>query len=488
MGVQFRGPPPPIAQSILLPPQQKDSHKPSPSASLGRTKGSNLHIRRSYSCMDPLFIIERKERAIQQELQLLLDAQSTGLVRGFGGMAGSDGASDAGSSTPTTASIAGRSRERDGGASFVPVRQPKKKVLSLRGARRGLLRDMGTLAEVKEEESRVLAEEIGRRERVLEQVRVWEERMEAVRGELDTYSGTDQKVRGGGEEGMEIISLQKEERELESEIRELEERLMQMRARKNWIGERIREGVNRREARLSSYRGALREVESEVKEFLRRPPIERSIVMGREEGFTALPPARRTLGLASEWWNKELDSLSARKIAAEAEKGALDEGAEIWTSTIEVVTGFEEDLRRQMASNLAQDTAGLREQVSKMGEVIEKLEHNLGIAESKRWNLLVCAVGAELEAFKEGEAILRGSLGMSPSQKGSEEIGNEDTFYSTDDGVNGLEVTTEGLKEGGSNRREDIGREDSREESEDDGPNLAELMVDQRSLDEGGVD
>ena len=488
--MQFQGPPPPISQSILLPARRGDAKQQhSPSGSLGRDSGSKFHTRQPSSGMDPLLIIERKERAIQRELQVLLDAQSTGLVRGFGGTVGSDAASDAGSATPTTTSAAGRSREREEGGGYVPVRQPKKKVLSLRGARRGLLKDMETLAGVKEEESLVLDEEIKRRERVLERAKMWEKRMEAVRGELESYSDGRHDVRGGGEESTEILALQKEERDVDNETRDLEDRLMQLRARKNWLGERIREGINRREARLSSYRGALREVESDVKEFLRRPPVERSIVMGKEEGFTALPPARRTLGMASEWWSKELAVLSDRKSAVEAEKGALEEGAEIWTSTIETVTAFEEDLRQQMAANKAQDNAALREQVGKMRDVIDKLERNLGIAESKHWNLLVCAIGAELEAFKEGEAILRGALGMrsSSGERGSAE--NEDTFYSTEDGANGLEVTTEGLKEGNSKEREEpLVREDSREESEDDGPNLAELMVDHSGRDGSGVD
>jgi hypothetical protein len=486
--VQFQGPPAPIAQSVLLPTHQRgDARHSSPSGFQSRNSNSKLQARQSSSGMDPLLIIERKERAIQQELQVLLDAQSTGLVRGFGGGLSSDGASDAGSATPTTSSAAERSRSREEGGGYVPVRQPKKKVLSLRGARKGLLKDMATLAGVKEEESLVLDAEIKRRERVLEQTSRWQEKMEAMRGQLESYSEMRHDVRGGGEESAEILALQKEERGIDGEIRDLEDRLMQLRARKNWLGERIREGINRREARLSSYRGALKEVESDVKEFLRRPPVARSIVMGKEEGFAALPPDRRTLGMVSEWWGKEVAALSDRKSLVEAEKGALEEGAEIWSSTMETVTTFEEDLRKQMTANKAQDNAGLREQVGKMRDVIDKLERNLGVAESKHWNLLVCAIGAELEAFKEGEGILKGALGMSSSSGGRESVENEDTFYSTEDGVNGLEVTTEGLKEG-SKKEEVLAREDSREESEDDGPNLAELMVDHTSREEAGVD
>jgi len=520
--VQFEGPPPPIAQSVLLAPQHGNANRSSASSSLGVPRPAT-HIRRpsGSASIDPLLVIERKERAIQQELQILLDAQSAGLVQGFGGhVPGSDGMSDTGSSTPTIGRPAGRSRERDRGPGIVPVRQPRKKVLSLRGARRALLKDIGTLAGVKEEESRFLDQEIERREHVLERVKGWEKKMEAMRGELSSYSGTGLEGQRDSEESREIAELQTEERALESEIRDLEERLMQMRARKKWLGERIKEGINRREARLSSYRGALKEVETEVKEFLRRPPVERSSVMGGEEGFMALPPHRRTLEMAREWWDRELDTLSSRRTAAETEKGALEEGARIWASTIEVVTKFEDELRSQMASNQTQDSGVLREQVGKMREVIETLEHNLRVVQSKGWNLLVCAVGAELEAFKEGEGILARALDTVESREDKGELEHEDTFHSTREELDGLEVAMEGLngsqiRRGEGEEQQNQGSEDeglndlvvamdglnrsqirtglgvNREEvqeSEDEGPNLAELMIDRGNHEERDVD
>jgi hypothetical protein len=243
-----------------------------------------------------------------------------------------------------------------------------------------------------------------------------------------------------------------------------------MKARKRWLGERINEGVNRREARLSSYRGALREVESEVKEFLARPPIPVSVVMNDQEGFTALPAHRRTLEMAKDWWNKEISHLETRKAVVEKEKSALEEGVQIWEDSIQVVTEFEDDLRLQMGRNQVQDAEMLRKQISKMRTVIEKLEETLRVAEDKAWNLLICAVGAELEAFKEGYSILKGALETFQSANGQrdEMDGGDDRNAST----NGLEELN----------REQVRTESSeREDSEDDGPNLAELLVDGRS-------
>jgi hypothetical protein len=343
----------------------------------------------------------------------------------------------------------------------VPVRQPKRRVVGLRGARRGMLRDMEELISIKREEEGVLHGEIVRRNEVLGHVEVYEQKIEGAKNQLSEYSGLRGSIsregEGGGEEGREIEELKTEERAVENEIREMEDRLAQMKARKRWLGERINETVNKREARLSSYRGALRDVEMEVKEFLKRPPIHVSIVMGDEEGFVALPPGRRTLGMAKEWWNKEVTQLQLRKQEAQKEKAALEEGATLWEESIGIVTEFEDDLRKQMDSNEVQDVERLREQIIKMGGVTTKLGDTLGIAADKGWNLLICAVGAELEAFKEGEAILRGVLGQNENEQCEEES------------------NTNGVK-----RRESSEMEDS----EDDGPNLAELLVDRGDPDD----
>lgn len=173
-----------------------------------------------------------------------------------------------------------------------------------------------------------------------------------------------------------------------------------------------------------------------------------------------------------------------------------------------------------MASNQTQDSGVLREQVGKMREVIETLEHNLRVVQSKGWNLLVCAVGAELEAFKEGEGILARALDTVESREDKGELEHEDTFHSTREELDGLEVAMEGLngsqiRRGEGEEQQNQGSEDeglndlvvamdglnrsqirtglgvNREEvqeSEDEGPNLAELMIDRGNHEERDVD
>lgn len=467
----FDAPPPPIAASVMLsPPSQGTQRGTSRESGRGNITKRSLGV----ASVDPLVVLERRERAIQRDLQLLLDAQSAGLIHGFGGGGGEE-ASDAGSNTPTTRSVNGSSARRGSGSGnrgIMPVRQPKSKPIGLRGARRGLLREMGELVEVKDEEATVLNNEISRREILLRKIGTWEERISGVKGKLETANGEV-------EESREIKELKSEEKAVDAEIREMEDRLAAMKARKRWLGERIKEGVNKREAKLSSYRGALKEAEAEVKEFLRRPPIATSVIMGEEEGFSALPPSRRTLGMARDWWAKEIHALKERKGEVETEREALEEGARLWGESVKAVVGFEDELRVQMGSR----DGDLRGQIGKMRSVIEALENVRDGAEERGWNLLVCAVGAEVEAFKQGRGILMGALGMvDEEERKGEEEGTENGLDELDGGKLDRQASSETAESEDDGRNlaelERQVRLEREESEESDGPNLAELLVD----------
>jgi pyruvate kinase len=49
-------------------------------------------------------------------------------------------------------------------------------------------------------------------------------------------------------------------------------------------------------------------------------------------------------------------------------------------------------------------------QLDKMRAVMQGLEERVHVAEENGWNLLICAIGAELEAFRQAEGMLRGAL------------------------------------------------------------------------------
>ncbi|EDO02093.1 hypothetical protein SS1G_04569 [Sclerotinia sclerotiorum 1980 UF-70] len=361
--IQFAAPPPPIAGSVVAlgmggkmgisldgsrSPSLRGSLVREARRSVGGLKSIGVSVGGSVQ-VDTLLGLERRERALQAELQMLLDAQGEGLLAGFGG-GGGDMRDGSGNSTPYD--------------EIVTTGQPKKRTIGLKAARKGLLRDMSELADVKGEEGDLLGEEIERREMCIAKTKDWKIRIEEAKKEIGEFISVDttiagstsldrernESTQGKSEEDREIAELRTEERAVANEIRETEDRLLQMKARKNWLGERIKERVNQRESRLSSYRGALKEVESEVQEFLTRPPAMVSISMGDEEGFMALPPKRRTLEIAEEWWNKEINSLQERKLEVEKEKEALEDGAKYWEESVGTVIRFEDELRESMKS------------------------------------------------------------------------------------------------------------------------------------------
>jgi hypothetical protein len=290
----------------------------------------------------------------------------------------------------------------------IPVRQPRRKKIGLKGARRGILGAMEELLAVKEHEGVIVDEEIDALKSLLSQVNVWEKKMSSFQQEMRRISF--------GTEGREIGELKTEKSAVETEIKELEERLVNLRARERHLSRRIEEVGNRTEAEMSSFREGRRGVENEVNEFLRRPPVlEVAIaVITRQangpsegEGFLSLPPKRRTLEMARDWLSSTLSTLCTHREATEKEKEALGQGATMWNDTVSLVTTFEEDLRVQMSGRQQLAIQDLKQQLNRMGAIVRDLEGKAREAEEKRWNLLICAIGAELEAFREGESLLR---------------------------------------------------------------------------------
>ncbi|KAF7893289.1 uncharacterized protein EAF02_000827 [Botrytis sinoallii] len=384
--IQFAAPPPPIVGSVAGLGNIGRSLDGSGSSHLRGSvvrEGRGVGILKSVGSAvgssaqnDSLLGLERRERALQAELQMLLDAQSEGLMQGFGG--GGNREEHSGSSTPTTRSLQ-RDRDRQGGRSTegahvrtIPVRQPKRKSIGLRGSRKGLLRNMGLLADVKVEEDELLTEEIKRREMCIAKTKDWKIRIDEVKREIGEFVSADitnNRVSSPNEEShqsphaskseedREIAELRTEERAVENEIRETEDRLLQMKARRSWLADRINERVNQRESRLSSYRGALREVESEVQIFLTRP-----------DGYE----------MAEEWWSKEINSLQARKLEVQKEKEALEDGAKLWEESVKTIVNFEDELRENMKSSKVGDIEGFKMQIDSGEQRLESVGGGCG--------------------------------------------------------------------------------------------------------------
>ncbi|KAL2194985.1 pyruvate kinase [Corynascus similis CBS 632.67] len=146
--------------------------------------------------------------------------------------------------------------------------------------------------------------------------------------------------------------------------------------------------------------------------------------------FLRLRPERRTAEMAREWWEKEVAMLERRKREVDKERTALEQGVEVWREAVKLVSEFEAELRSQIRDNGKAETNSkvkgknkegepasppppeqlMYAQLDRMRVVMAGLEERLHVAEENGWNLLICAIGAELEAFRQAENMLQEAL------------------------------------------------------------------------------
>ncbi|RKF60094.1 putative autophagy-related protein 28 [Erysiphe neolycopersici] len=393
--------PPSITRSLLL------------RKSITQSTIMPLEFRDRNTKPDQLLALYRREKATQTDIQHLLDAQSAALLQGY-----DESGEDLSENSSRTS--ADKKLQNVSSSRVVPVRQPQKKLIGLRGARSGLTAKMEELIYIKREELTVYEHEISVRNNAITVAKNWEIKLNKLNEQLNNYSDDSNieawRDKDIDKEKSEFTRLKEEEKTVETKIRQVENELIQLIARQEWIRGRIDESANKKEARLSSYRGALRNAEFEIKEFLRNPPVPNSFVMGEEKSFTTLSASKRSLTMAIEWWEKESSQASLSKQKAEEEKKALEEGIQVWEPTIQIISEFENDLREKLKSERTMDVVDLKDQITKIDSIIKNLEINLHTAARRGWNLLICAIGAELEAFKKGQNILKMSLVISENE------------------------------------------------------------------------
>ncbi|KAL7796795.1 hypothetical protein V8C37DRAFT_328417 [Trichoderma ceciliae] len=462
----FAGPPPPITASMLI---SKDSARVNSVGPSGRNKytpysllggspteangvlfghGRDAGTHNSDSVWRGL---RRQEKALEQEVQLLLDQQAAALAAGTGN---ERDASSTGSSTPTDTFYSTKSSKsrmtgslyvppratRDG--NVVPIRQPASdNPPGLKSTRDALQKLIESMTRLKQDENAHIEDALNQREDALGYLDRLGTRKSDIQAEL-----RDLEENGDEPLARELRDLGTKYDVLGEEIRLLEEKLAGMRSRRLSIKERMADIKNKREAGLSGYHGALRDVTNEVRGFVQHPPfqpLDPDLLRhgGEVEGdpaasggveFLRLIPERRTLEMAKSWWVAEIAVLERCKERFDTDRLALEEGGRVWEKVTQLVSKFESDLRQAMHSGSSSPSAPslkgkekvpphgeiLSDQLSRMKQVIEELETHMQIAEEKHWNLLICAVGAELEAFKEAHDVLESLIhvpGESPS-------------------------------------------------------------------------
>ncbi|ETS73193.1 hypothetical protein PFICI_15138 [Pestalotiopsis fici W106-1] len=386
--------------------------------------------------------IRRREKQIQKELQRLLDAQAEALDQGDAatgpGSEGEDRANDP-HGTPRALSSPYRSRsvssyEGSPAPAVVPVRQPKPKPLTIRQVRASIARSMAMLSDLKEEEDAYIASAISSRKVALARANKLSNQHKAIAAELQALESDDPLRK-------ELDGMNQEYGQICGNIDELEGQLRAMKHRKRVLEARMEEVRSERESGLSGYRGALREAERNIGQMMRMPGVkvlsledtaevtepgspnstikegdlERAL-NGHE--FLRMRPERRTIAMAKEWWEGEITLLDHRKLAVDKERDALSEGSEVWAEIMQLILDYERRLRAALSESIqvrpgrGKELEGdlFRGQYEDLRRTTKELERNLQFVEQKGYNLLVAAIGAELEAFAEGENILAGLM------------------------------------------------------------------------------
>ena len=349
---------------------------------------------------DEIRVLQHKEKNLHQTLQQLLDAQAEGLIAGLNNASVDDVTSN-GSVTPTISSVRSRTQS--------PLPPPRRK-LGLRGARRALYRTILDCATLKDEEGRLVQSELEHNEAVLGQIYDWEDRRSGLQKEMERieHEDNDDKKR----------SMQEDASRLQTEIEDMELRLSQMKNRHRQLLNEIKDVDNSVQSQLSSFKSSLTLLESNIQDFLARPPITSNAQASQDPNFLSLPPKRRTLEMAKDYWQSHSTALEKQRKSINKDRAALEEGAVVWKAVVEEITSFERYLREQMhhldsgrrkspSQQTSPDPSAL---LSRMESTIRFVDDKLSFATSKKWKLLVCCIGAELEALRQGKELLEDAL------------------------------------------------------------------------------
>lgn len=389
-----------MAASMIPPPIVQSTYNSSP-----KTPTKSISIERPTASQE-------RQIELEADLQFLLDSQAEGLVRGLEGGLQDDSIST-GSTTPTAQSARSGSARK--------TSKSLRKRPGLRSARKGIYNSILALATVKNDELQDIDDDVRDKEKTLEQIDEWERKRDGLQDATKTIDSSEQTVR--------VQRLRQEADTLQEEINAVELQLADMKARHRKLLRQATAVDNSVQAKLASYTSSLRMLEEDVHKFLSLRPSENDARPSPKDGESSmwqLPSKRRTLDMARQHWNEERDSVTKQRESVQYEKTALDEGAAMWKEVVGLVNDFERRLRAEMLklsanqskqldddpSNAQGDSSErLRELLDHMSDLMEMLESKLEIARSRNWNLLIAAIGAELDALKQGKQLLERALG-----------------------------------------------------------------------------
>ncbi|CUS08248.1 unnamed protein product [Tuber aestivum] len=338
------------SSSFKLPPPVITSYSYTPSSSTYATQHSPLHS------------LQRQTEILTEELQHLLDVQSAELMSG-----GSLSTSQRPPRNPL----------------YSADQVPREQRITLHQARKRVLLTMRELAEIKGTEEKVYASEVAERETLVKAMRSWGDKASLLEKEIHKIED--------GEEGREAQALREAKSEVEREMQGLRIRLSKLEDHHSALKYKLEELESTVSSKTSSYQSSLVTVKQRTSNFL----------------ATHRFPSPTT---AIESWTLEREALLAKKDQAKVEAEALLEGMVLWDETLSLVYSFEDKLGLLISGRRGGDIN--LDIMQGLEGVVEALEQKLESAENRGWKLLVCCIGAELEAFREAKEVMKKSLGI----------------------------------------------------------------------------
>ncbi|KAL8732348.1 MAG: hypothetical protein Q9181_003977 [Wetmoreana brouardii] len=370
-----------------------------------------------------LLALARQEAHLQSHIQFLLDVQSERLLEGLGEPARVETTTSPNGAFPQQASPGGRTKAKP----------------SLQGTRQGIGHAITTLQDLKTQSADILSSELDAAGQQLSSVTNLQAKKQSLQSTIQDLEVSPTSTA--------ITAQEKELADLDKQIYGLENQLYEMKARQRVLRQKVEEGRNKEGARRSSWKRSLEIVEEEEKQLLARKPPSSSTPglrggQGNSEAASPtvwdLPSQRRTLEMVSEYYASEQKELGKKLEGVETERKALEDGGRVWDNVVRAVGRVERLLEQEMAA-----PRRARPQVEITGSMMPVLDTmdaarascttHLTEAEEKGWKLLVVCVGAELEALRQGEMVLRNvleeALGHGEGRAGEEGEGSEDTLH-----------------------------------------------------------
>ena len=298
------------------------------------------------------------------------------------------------------------------------MRQPPPQH-SLSTIRRDIHTAMTELATLRNDESSLIHEELHNIEANSANIRSWQTQRERLEQEIDHLQQTP--------ESIQVRKLEEDNAALDNQIEVLEIQLAELQSRRRAGRLELEAGKNRFNATLSSYHAALSQVDRDVATFLagfgKTQDIRGSqTTTARWMTQSGGPQSQMTLDDAAEKNSTQADSLKEANTAAKAEQAALTAGIDVWTEVLDGIRTFEKTLashlRRRRETRLAMSRQSASngmtdmEVLELMDQTMAELEVRLAYVEEQGWNLLVCAIGAEVQAFGLGREMLAEMLGV----------------------------------------------------------------------------